>query len=75
MKNTSNMEVLKIREAVNRARNNGMPVSEYTVRRAIRSGQLPCRIVGRTYLITWTNFMKWITCANNADNTAVSKQD
>ena len=26
-----------------------MDISEYTLRRAIRSGPLPCRIVGRTY--------------------------
>ena len=75
MKDTSNIEVLNIKETVTRARNNGMPVSEYTVRRAIHLGQLPCRIVGKTYLITWTNFVNWITCADNADNTALSNQD
>ena len=68
MRDLSHVEVLKIREAVARAKSMGMPVSEYTVRRAIRSGQLPCRIVGRTYLITWTNFMNWITCTDSADN-------
>lgn len=68
MKDLNHIEVLKIREAVVRAKNMGMPVSEYTVRRAVRSGQLPCRIVGRTYLITWTNFMNWITCTGSADN-------
>ena len=42
-------DVLKIRDAVARARESGMDISEYTLRRAIRSGPLPCRIVGRTY--------------------------
>ena len=70
MRDINHIEVLKIREAVVRAKNMGMPVSEYTVRRAVRSGQLPCRIVGQTYLITWTNFMKWITCTESADNRA-----
>ena len=68
MTDTNNIEVLKIREAVNRAKSMGINISEYTVRRAVRSGQLPCRIVGRTYLITWANFIDWITCANGADN-------
>ena len=74
MRDINNLEVLKIKEAVTRAKINGMPVSEYTVRRAIQLGQLPCRIVGRTYLITWTNFVNWITCADNAGSTAASKQ-
>ena len=74
MRDIYNIEVLKIREAVVRAKNIGMPVSEYTVRRAVRSGQLPCRIVGKTYLITWTNFMNWITCTDSADNRAKSPE-
>ena len=66
--NTTYFEVLKINEAVARAKENGMPISEYTLRRAIRSGQLPCRIVGRTYLITWTNLVNWVSCADSCDN-------
>ena len=66
--NTTYFEVLKINEAVARAKENGMPISEYTLRRAIRSGQLPCRIVGRTYLITWTNLVNWVSCADGCDN-------
>lgn len=66
--NTAYFEVLKINEAVARAKENGMPISEYTLRRAIRSGQLPCRIVGRTYLITWTNLVNWVSCADGCDN-------
>ena len=46
-------DVLKIRDAVARARESGMDISEYTLRRAIRSGQLPCRVIGSTYLISW----------------------
>ena len=70
MRDVTNLEVLKIREVVNRAKDMGMPVSEYTVRRAVRSGQLPCRIVGKTYLITWSNFLNWIKCTDSADNIA-----
>lgn len=61
-------DILKIRDAVARARENGMDISEYTLRRAIRSGQLPCRIVGRTYLISWQNLLNWVNCANGCDN-------
>ena len=61
-------DVLKIRDAVTRARESGMDISEYTLRRAIRSGQLPCRIVGRTYLISWQNLLKWVNCVDSNDN-------
>lgn len=61
-------DVLKIKDAVARAKENGMDISEYTLRRAIRSGQLPCRIIGKTYLISWQNLLNWATCANGCDN-------
>lgn len=61
-------DILKIKEAVIRAKENGMALSEYTLRRAIRSGQLPCRIIGKTYLISWKNLVNWITCADGCDN-------
>ena len=68
MQNTPVNDILKIKEAVIRAKENGMAISEYTLRRAIHSGQLPCRIVGKTYLISWTNLVNWVTCANGCDN-------
>lgn len=60
--------ILTIKETVERAEVRGMPISEYTLRRAIRSGAIPCRIVGRKYLIAWQNVEKWLTCADGADN-------
>lgn len=75
MPTESCIDVLKIREAVTRARANGMSISEYTVRRAIRSGQLPCRIVGKTYLISWKKLVEWATCSNGFDNHIFEKNN
>ena len=61
-------QILNLRELEARARAEGFPVSGYTIRRAVRSGALPCRIVGRTYLVAWANFLSWVTCADGADN-------
>lgn len=58
--------VLNIQETVKRAKQQGLPITEYSLRRAIKSGSLPCRQVGRTYYIWWDNFVKWITCADAA---------
>lgn len=71
MQETKYTDVLKIRDAVTRARENGMDISEYTLRRAIRSGQLPCRIIGRTYLISWKNLLDWVYCTDGCDNAAL----
>ena len=61
--------VLSIKETVVRAEQRGMPISEYTLRRAIRTGAIPCRIVEKRYLIYWPNVERYLTCADGADNT------
>ena len=68
MPTDSCIDVLKIKEVVARARQNGMSISEYTVRRAIRTGQLPCRVVGKTYLISRKKLVEWATCSDGCDN-------
>lgn len=66
-------EILNIQETLARAERNGFPISEYTLRRALRSGAIPCRIVGRTYLIAWSNFVKWLMCEDSSDNPVCSQ--
>lgn len=64
-------DVQTISGTVERAKAEGMPVSEYTLRRAIRNGSIPCRRVGRTYLIAWANVKRWLLCEDGADNTPI----
>ena len=52
---TKNNDIMNMKQIVEKAVECGIPLSEYTLRRAIRNKQLPCRIVGRTYLISWDN--------------------
>ncbi len=61
-------EYQNVRETLESAQELGIPMSEYTLRRALKSGQIPCRIVGRTYFISWTNFMRWLSCEDGVDN-------
>ena len=61
-------EIQNIQETLACAREYGIPLSEYTLRRALKSGVLPCRIVGRTYFISWTNVMRWLMCEDGSDN-------
>lgn len=60
--------ILTIQETVKRSQQLGMPITEYTLRRALRSGAIPCRVVGRKYLIAWENVERWLMCADGADN-------
>ena len=64
-------DVLNIKEAVARAKASGINISEYTLRRVIRSGELPCRIVGRTYLISWEKLVNWATFVDGCDNAVI----
>ena len=61
-------QILTIQETVSRAKQEGMPVSEYTLRRALRCGAIPCRTVGKKYLIAWKNVVKWLLCEDGQDN-------
>ena len=54
--------VMNIKQTVERANTTGINISEYTLRRAIRTRQLPCKIIGRTYLIPWDAFLRWVNC-------------
>lgn len=62
-------DVLSVREAVQRAKAEGMPTSEYTLRRLIKSGEIPVRRVGQTILLYYPNSARYLTCADGADNT------
>ena len=42
-----NMSVMNIKQTVERANATGINISEYTLRRAIRTRQLPCKVIGR----------------------------
>ena len=61
-------DVLTVREAVSRSKAEGMPVSEYTLRRIIKKGLVPVRQVGQKTLLYYPNLVRYLTCADGADN-------
>lgn len=61
--------VVTIREAVQRAKTDGLPVSEYTLRMWIRSGAIPARKVGQKALLFYPNLVRYLQCEDGADNT------
>ena len=72
---TKNNDIMNMKQIVEKAAECGIPLSEYTLRRAIRDKQLPCRIVGRTYLISWNNVMRWLRCEDLEDSVPAGNMD
>lgn len=60
--------VVTIREAVQRSKEDGMPVSEYTLRHWVKSGAIPVRKVGQKVLLFYPNLIKYLQCEDGKDN-------
>ena len=55
--------VVTIREAVQRAKDNGLPVSEYALRMWVKTGEIPHKIAGRSkILIYWPTLERYLRC-------------
>ena len=61
-------DVVTIREAVQRARTDGMPVTEYALRRWIKTGAIPSRNIGTKVLLFYPNLVRYLQCEDGADN-------
>lgn len=60
--------MLTIRESVQRARGDGMDISEYSLRHWVRIGAVPTRKVGQKALIFYPNLVRFLRCEDGADN-------
>ena len=60
--------VVTVREAVQRAKADGLPVTEYTLRRWIKTGAIPVRNVGSKALLFYPNLVRFLRCEDGSDN-------
>lgn len=60
--------VVTIREAVSRAKADGLPVTDYTLRKWIKAGEIPVRKVGNKCLLFYPNLERYLKCEDGADN-------
>ena len=60
--------VVTIREAVQRSKADGLPVSEYTLRHWVRIGAVPIRKVGQKALLFYPNLVRFLQCEDGCDN-------
>ena len=56
-------DVLTVRQAVERARADGLPVSECALRRWIKTGEVPARRAGVKQLLFYPNLVRFLTCS------------
>lgn len=61
-------KVLTIREAVERAKSEGFPISEYSLRRWLKVGAIPARKTGRRILLYYPNLIDFLKCQSGCDN-------
>lgn len=60
--------MVTVREAVKRAKEDGFPISEYTLRQWIRCGEIPVRKAGTKILIFYPNLVRYLQCDDGGDN-------
>lgn len=51
-----------------RAKAEGIPISEYTIRRLIRQGIIPARYIGPKPVFSYAALLRYLSCADGADN-------
>lgn len=55
-------DVMTIREAVQRAKDEGVPITEYTLRQWVKTGAVPVRRIGKKVLLYYPNLVKYLQC-------------
>ena len=62
-------QVLTITQAVERAKADGLTVSEYALRRWVKQGKIPVRRVGAgKQLLFYPQLVRFLTCEDGGDN-------
>jgi hypothetical protein len=51
-----------------RAKAEGLPISEYTIRRLIKTGAIPARFVGPKPLVSYAALVRYFSCEDGCDN-------
>ena len=58
-------DIVTVREAVARAKLDGLPISEYALRSWLKNGDIPSRKTGNKMLLYYPNLIKYLQCANS----------
>ena len=65
-------DINTIPKLAQRARVDGLPISEYTIRRLVRQGILPARYIGLKAVASYTALVRYFSCVDGCDNAPVA---
>ena len=60
-------DICTIREAVRRAKDDQIPISEYALRQMIKTGAIPVRLIGRKALVYYPALVRHLQCIDGGD--------
>ena len=60
--------MLTIRQAAERLKAEGLPVSEYWLRILVKRGEIPVRYAGAKALIYFPHIVRYLQCVDGSDN-------
>ena len=53
-------QTMHLKEILIRAKMEGHELSEYTLKQALKNGEIPYQRPGRNYIIAWANVKRWL---------------
>lgn len=62
-------DITTVPKLAQRVKEEGLPISAYTIRRLIKTGAIPARYIGPKPLVSYTALIRYISCADGSDNT------
>ena len=61
-------DINTIPKLAQRAKADGLPISEYAIRRLIRTGVLPARYIGPKAVASYSALVRYFSCEDGCDN-------
>lgn len=63
-----NSDISTVPQHAKRAKAEGIPISEYTIRRLIKQGIIPARYIGNKPVFSYAALLRYLSCEDGSDN-------
>lgn len=62
-------DICTIPQCAQRCKEEGIPVSAYTIRKLVKQGIIPARYIGPKPVFSYSALLRYLSCEDGADNT------